>query len=384
MGPGRWDFLGRNDLGYAGNDIGSRAAMFLARRTRAKPVYSACLADGCRALGARRPWTTRPMDAPPPDFRELKFHSRIYHERQRLEAFRQILGRKMLHTDIDALSDAPASVEAKLRLLPDLRFGSGTVSAMRQRRTRSQACADNDDLVLVVNLEGTMVATQRGSDFALGPGDAFIFSCLEAGAYLRPEAGALLTMRLPHAALATRIADIDDKIGQIIGGDQAALRLLRRYLNGMDDDLLSTQRLRELCTSHVYDLVAALCDPQPDAAAAIRDGGVAAPRRRAMKDFIAAHLGSPSLSVGTLAAQFGLSPRQIQRLFESEGCTFSEYVLQERLACVRARLSTAEDAERRISDLVLDHGFGDVSSFNRAFKRRYGRTPGDIRRQISA
>jgi AraC-like DNA-binding protein len=34
-----------------------------------------------------------------------------------------------------------------------------------------------------------------------------------------------------------------------------------------------------------------------------------------------------------------------------------------------------------VSSIALDAGFGDISYFNRAFRRRYGATPSDVRAQ---
>ena len=36
-------------------------------------------------------------------------------------------------------------------------------------------------------------------------------------------------------------------------------------------------------------------------------------------------------------------------------------------------------AHLRVIDIVLAAGFGDVSHFNRLFRRRYGETPSDVR-----
>lgn len=36
-------------------------------------------------------------------------------------------------------------------------------------------------------------------------------------------------------------------------------------------------------------------------------------------------------------------------------------------------------ASRSIASVAFDAGFGDLSYFNRAFKRRYGATPSEIR-----
>jgi AraC-like DNA-binding protein len=40
-------------------------------------------------------------------------------------------------------------------------------------------------------------------------------------------------------------------------------------------------------------------------------------------------------------------------------------------------------AERTISTIAYEAGFGDVSHFNLAFRRRYGETPSDVRARFS-
>jgi len=37
-------------------------------------------------------------------------------------------------------------------------------------------------------------------------------------------------------------------------------------------------------------------------------------------------------------------------------------------------------ADRTICDIALAAGFGDLSTFNREFRRRFGMTPSDVRR----
>jgi AraC-like DNA-binding protein len=47
---------------------------------------------------------------------------------------------------------------------------------------------------------------------------------------------------------------------------------------------------------------------------------------------------------------------------------------------VHRKLIDLRFASQAISSLAFDAGFGDLSYFNRAFKRRYGATPSDVRR----
>ena len=78
-------------------------------------------------------------------------------------------------------------------------------------------------------------------------------------------------------------------------------------------------------------------------------------------------------------AQLGLTPRNLQRLFESEGTTFSEFLLSQRLNRAHRMLTEPRLAQNPVGSVAYDAGFGDLSYFNRSFKRRYGMTPRDVR-----
>ena len=60
--------------------------------------------------------------------------------------------------------------------------------------------------------------------------------------------------------------------------------------------------------------------------------------------------------------------------------TFSQYVLDQRLALAYRKLRDPRFSARTISSVAHDAGFGDLSYFNRTFRRRYGIAPSDARR----
>jgi AraC-like DNA-binding protein len=66
-------------------------------------------------------------------------------------------------------------------------------------------------------------------------------------------------------------------------------------------------------------------------------------------------------------------------LFEQEGITFSQYVISQRLLRAHRMLTDPRFADRSITSLAFDAGFGDLSYFNRAFRRCYGGTPSEVR-----
>jgi AraC-like DNA-binding protein len=82
-----------------------------------------------------------------------------------------------------------------------------------------------------------------------------------------------------------------------------------------------------------------------------------------------------------LAARHRCTPRCVQRLFEAEGTTFTAYVVSRRLARAQRMLTDLRLAEEKISTVAYSCGFGDVSYFNRMFRRHYGLAPSDVRAQ---
>jgi AraC family transcriptional regulator len=84
------------------------------------------------------------------------------------------------------------------------------------------------------------------------------------------------------------------------------------------------------------------------------------------------------LTIRRLARESGLSPYHFLRCFEQlTGLTPHQFLLRLRLRQAAMRVAT-ENA--KVLDIALDCGFGDVSNFNRAFRREFGISPRRFRR----
>jgi AraC-like DNA-binding protein len=95
-----------------------------------------------------------------------------------------------------------------------------------------------------------------------------------------------------------------------------------------------------------------------------------------------AHLVHHDLSAGAVAKRQKISDSYIRKLFEAEGTSFSQFVLDRRLERARRMLANPRWAARSIAWIAVEVGFGDLSYFNRTFKRCYGATPSDVRSSI--
>jgi AraC family transcriptional regulator of arabinose operon len=82
-------------------------------------------------------------------------------------------------------------------------------------------------------------------------------------------------------------------------------------------------------------------------------------------------------SVEQLADDVGLSASRLAHLFREQiGRSIQAYILERRL--MMAALLIAQTHEQ-ISQIAYSVGFGDVSNFNHAFKRRFSMSPRQYR-----
>lgn len=83
------------------------------------------------------------------------------------------------------------------------------------------------------------------------------------------------------------------------------------------------------------------------------------------------------LPLGILAEESGLSPYHFLRTFQqATGVTPHQYVRRARLRKAAVRLASEQ---KKVLDIALDCGFGDVSNFNRSFRAEFGVSPRSYR-----
>lgn len=313
------------------------------------------------------------------DFAPLRLSTNALPVRDRVPFWREVFARKFCHVDIEPLSDAPFEAEMTAWALPGLCTMECMTMPARQRRT-SALIADGDDAIfLPMNLSGTGSFSQRGHEVSLGEGDAALVLQGEPAVTVHSQVHGTALL-VPRAALSSLVANVEDAAMRVIPRDNEALRLLRGYLKIFHDGpSLTAPELRQRVANHVHDLVAMAIGATRDGAAIAEGRGMQAARLAAIKADVVARLDRRDFGLTAVAGRQQVTPRYVQMLFESEGITFSQFVLEQRLARAHDMLTSARHAEWTISAIALAAGFGDLSHFNRSFRRRYGATPSDVR-----
>jgi AraC-like DNA-binding protein len=322
------------------------------------------------------------MDTAVANVTPWRFSTDALPDRERGAALHALYGRNTI-VACEALPDAPVYANFTQWRLPGLVLCTAAAEGVRLERTHRHLADGVVDLWFCVRLSGgRRVYFGRGRELILPPGDGVLISCAEPSARipLGRERSRGFSLRLSRAALAPLVTNIDDAVLRLIPRGTGALKLLANYVGMLgDDEALATPELRRLVVTQLYDLVALAIGATRDAAAIAEGRGVRAARLRAIKADIAEHLAQDDLTVAAVASRQRISESYVRKLFESEGSSFSECVLGERLMRAHGMLTDPRFGGRSITSVAFDAGFGDVSYFNRSFRRRFGATPSDIR-----
>jgi AraC-like DNA-binding protein len=312
----------------------------------------------------------------------LQFSTDEVLPRDRLAVWREVLGRVHLHLDVEQVGEGPlhATVESHRWSHTSLYFSNTT--PVRASRTREfLQDGDGDFRILISRGAGYYFSSGSREEFIADGAAALLFNGAASSVqYAGPCR--VTAVRVRRAELAQAVANLEDAPIRPVLPDSRALRLLCEYVEFLRKEGPATDAaLAQSVADHITDLVALSLGATKDAIHLARGRGIRAARLVAIKSDIAASIGDSSLSADTIAARQQISPRYVRQLFESEGLSFSDFLVQARLTRAYELLSNPANALTTISGVAFECGFGDLSYFNRTFKKRYGATPSDIRQR---
>lgn len=286
---------------------------------------------------------------------------------------------------IDRHGDARMTMDVSMRLMPDAYVSRQRLANVATSRDRKHIERDNNNnLTLLVNLGGAPIhlglpERRHGRDEAMAGFDTPAFLKGNEERYTAFSDGCdSLVVSIPRAGVAEVVSDLDRGIAHGVPMTPA-LRLLVGYARTLATDVgIASPELAAVASSHLRDLFILALGATRDGAE-MAGGGARAARLARIKADIHANLGNPELSLDWLARRHGMRPRGIQNLFYAAGEGFVEYMRNARLERARETLGDPAHAWRNVAEIAFSCGFGDISWFNNAFRRRFGMTPSEVR-----
>lgn len=310
----------------------------------------------------------------------IRISTEMFPGKERFSAFREEYVRRRMAIDMVDRSDG--SPHAEITVMPlgpadFVSFRTTPMEAIRDQRHLKSGRGDTFTLALVRS--GRFRFEQAGHEQVAEPGSGVF--CDHGRPWRGTGAGNLdlIQVTISAAALRTLVCDPEDLAARPLDGGPL-VRLLEGYMASLSAlDEAPPPGLARTMGGHLLDLVAAVLGPCREAADVVEGRGARAARLRAVLELISQRFAKPAFDLAAAAEATGLSRRYVQDLLEDTGKPFTEHVLERRLERALTLLRDPRSGHLPIIDIAFNAGFGDISYFNRMFRRRFGDTPTGMR-----
>lgn len=232
--------------------------------------------------------------------------------------------------------------------------------------------ARTDGAYFFVNLQlaGRCITTVGDRTSVVRAGELVVVDTAQPYFFELDRPWQMLSFRVPHRDLDAKLHGRRPGTGRPVAptGAGAAVAALMPALWSLDAD---SPAAGELADSFATAVAAATAErPGTGARAGVTRAAVLAHVQR--------HLGDRDLTVAGVCRRFAISPRTLHNLFAGAGESFAATVRRLRLERCAALLSDPATGAT-VTAVARAHGFDDPTAFARAFRRRFGVSPREMR-----
>src|SRR4051812_21842882 len=298
---------------------------------------------------------------------------------QQYEKWREEICRSFCRLDAEPSENNRIDCRNDFALVHSIALATPTGLSARFARTRELLTDGCDDFVLISAHRGRVRVTQQQEAIDLSTTQMCLTEMNISGTIALNSAGRFTTTRIPRRSLLEICPNAETKLSRPLRENPALIVMIERYFALCNDVAQDLDTLgQKAAAQHLVDLIGLLLGANADQNDLIARRGYSAARLDLMKTEVLKNLNKGDLTIDAIAGANGLGPRQAQRLFAQSGVTFTEFVLEQRLSLARRLLTDPCNRHRKISDIAYEAGFGDLSYFNRVFRRGFGITPSDM------
>jgi AraC family transcriptional activator of tynA and feaB len=289
--------------------------------------------------------------------------------RERLPFWNDIASRMITPLRVDPIGEGPFEATIYRRRLRECEILSPVSTPARVYRD-----GEYDAGVLNIQLQhrGRTTNHTGGRTATLEQGDFLLYDPSKPLWLSFTEPTQSIVLRLPLATVEERMPHLRSQVGVPVSGRHGPGALFSNFLRQAWAELERGEEgeWAEALGEAVWPLLdMAYAGTRPRTEASRRDE-----RRRALFEAVESDLTDPELDVHRLARRMGVSARYVQMLFAELGTTPRAFIQDRRLELAARRLER-EGRDVTVTEVAYDAGFNDLSSFCRAFRRRFETSP---------
>jgi AraC-like DNA-binding protein len=193
----------------------------------------------------------------------------------------------------------------------------------------------------------------------------------------------LIVLEAPKSLLGTEGQWAERNSAQTLPADLTRA-LVAPFMGALADGLAAGQ-IREddvAVGEGALNIMRAACR-EPGGDEAVRYDATSSVRMMQIKQYIDERIGEPTLRPETVAAAHFMSTRALQKMFQAEGLTVTDWIRDRRLAGARRDLRDPRLLDVPIAAIGAAWGFPNPGHFSRLFRATLGMTPREYRRAIT-
>ena len=287
-------------------------------------------------------------------------------------------GRRLLPGDNDTIR-----VDLEAMALPsELLVSHGRFTPMRGIRARDQLQDGRQNYVWTIQDDEREISVAGKPPIRIGAGDLVLVNEGTCHECWHGRSTSFDFVSLDRRLLVARAPRIDLDASYVIPAATEGMSLLKDYVALLRRNPPGSVKVAEAAARHVYDLTALVLAGVVRGGTERNESSIAGARLKLVQKDVLERLCDRDLQIEAVARRQGVTVRYVQRLFENAGSTFSDFVRGQRLEHAIRLLKERDLASSTITTIAYDVGFSDVSSFNRAFRKRFDATPSEFRADI--
>ena len=304
--------------------------------------------------------------------------TRAFRPAQQFSRWREAVDATHLTWDIAIRRENPFDAELTRQGLGSANVIECLCDPCDGKRREAQIARSSEGYYGVLHvLQGREMIRQGGREAWLEEGDFVLWDSTEpidfsVGARLRK-----ITLLVPQRSLEVALPDARNHVAVTMSGRTGRGALFANHLRALASVHENfPNALIPRLTEATIDLLSAayLSEEQP---------GTVSQRAlfAQINTYIQGRLDDPTLNPESIARAHGISARQLHRVFSRfELGTVERWIWSERLE--RCRHEIQQAGETTISAIAFKWGFNDAAHFSRAFRKRYGISPRELRQHL--
>ena len=283
---------------------------------------------------------------------------------------------------LDCETATPGQFSGSIELTRREKLSTSYVTGSNQivtRRRRDIARSEEETFLVSLQLTENGAVEQDGRLALLKQGDIVVYSSVRQYQLRLPNGFSQLVVQVPRNVLLSQLPNADRLTGVTLSSSTPCGALVAEMLVKLVNALSDMPAMAQIRAQHtIIDLlVTGLASLAP------ASYELNAPNQQTLlrtNSFIESKLSDPGLDRNMVAAWVGLSLRRLNEIYQKEGTSISRAIRESRLERIAQDLVDPRMQKHSISQIAFAWGMNNFQSFSRVFRKRYGQSPSDYRK----